>query len=260
MGLEKWGPPIGSFRLEVPQPPRGFEMPINVAQGPAWPPSIDEGNPWRASAETTTRLVDTILNRASQAAPPKLAELFAGLFQKLQAADGKNHDLITATEALRVRIVERLDSQRAERLASVKAEHAAVFTACRDAADRRARLGRDLNQAQSLAQAIQFERLATAKAAVAEAEGRRPPRETYPTSEELAAWWQGVLSAREKLAVQERAYAAQLGVVKDLRDQLAAAEEGLNNLRETEQELAARAEGKGYRNSLGITVEPEPEI
>jgi hypothetical protein len=101
-----------------------------------------------------------------------------------------------------------------------------------------------LNAATSYAQAIAFEPLAAAKTAVANMEGARPARESFPTPEELSAWWQNVEQERSKLAAVQARYNAQLGVAARLQRELAAAQVELDKLTAKEQDLAARAENR----------------
>ena len=52
--LERFHPPIGAFDLSAAFPLRKFEMPVPqlpAGPPPSWPPSIDQENPYRKSAE-----------------------------------------------------------------------------------------------------------------------------------------------------------------------------------------------------------------
>jgi hypothetical protein len=252
-----YGPPIGAPKIEVEAPPIAFPLPaVPATFAPTWPPSVDETNPLRASAEQTSKIVDVMLDRKA-GAPMLLRDAFRVLFEKLdRPSDNANTDLIAELLDFKGRVTARLEGQRADHLAAAKAAHAAVFSQCRQAKDVRDRLQVQVNEAQGVAQGIQLGRLALGKASVADTEGSRPSRETYPTPEELAGWWERVTAERVKLAAAQREYETQMGVVARLQRELAAAEAEFQRLSQQEQDLAAKAENRPSR-MLGVEV-PAP--
>ena len=253
--------PFGCPQIELPAPPIVFPLPAvpsAFAKPPSWPPSTDEGNPYRGAAEQTSKIVDVLLDRKGSGAPMLLRDAFSTLFSKLdRPSDNANLDLIAEVLDLRTRITERLESQRSESLSTAKAEHAAMFARCRVALNERNRLVIELNGATSYAQAIQFEPLAAAQSALANAEGSKPRREDFPTPEELSTWWGSVTDARAKLDAVNARYLTQMNVVTDLTKQLQTAEAEFQRLSRKEQDLAARAENRPHHNELGVE-QPAP--
>jgi hypothetical protein len=258
------GRPIGQPHLEV-QAPVTFPLPSvasSFAKPPVWPPpSVDEAHAaMTESAEVTHRMVATLLDRSNgPTAPVTLQALFAGLFEKLGGLR-ENMDLISELADYRERVVARLTGQRADHLSKAREEHAAAFGRCRTAKDIRDALAMKVNEAASYAQAIAFEPLAAAKTAVANMEGARPARESFPTPEELSAWWQNVEQERSKLAAVQARYNLQTAMVAGLQRELAAAEAEFQRLSKQEEDLTAKAENRPGR-MLGVeTLAPLQEI
>jgi hypothetical protein len=261
-----YGKPIGLPQVEVAPVFPLAAVPSTGGQfskAPTWPPPAldDSHEAMRRSSEVSHAAVSTLLDRGQgPQAPLTLKALFAGIFQKLDAGDNRNIDLVSEVLDLRQRMTERLEGQRNESLSTAKAAHAAVFSQCRAAKDIRDKLATELNAATSYAQAIAFEPLAAAKTAVANMEGARPARESFPTPEELSAWWQNVEQEQSKLAAVEARYSTQLGVAERLQKELAAAQVEFDRLTAKEAELSARAENKPGR-LLGVeTPAPLQEI
>jgi hypothetical protein len=244
------GAPIGAPRLEAPK----VEFPLPsipsqfIKEPPTWPPP--SANPEHAamteSAAISHRAVSALLDRGQgPAAPMLLKDAFSTLFAKLdRPSDNANTDLIAELLDFKGRVTERLESQRGDALATAKAAHAASFAACRVALEERNRLVRELNGATSYAQSIAFEPLAAAKTAVASIEAARPPREDYPSEEELATWWSNVQDERAKLDAVNARYLTQMSVVERLQKELAAAQVEFDRLTAKEAELSARAENR----------------
>jgi hypothetical protein len=255
-----YGKPIGLPQVEVAPVFPLAAVPSTGGQfskAPTWPPPAldDSHEAMRQSSEISHRAVSTLLDRGRDpAAPMLLKDAFSTLFSKLdRPSDNANLDLVAELVDLRQRIVARLEGQRNESLSAAQAAHATIFAACRQAKDARDKLATELNAATSYAQAIAFEPLAAAKTAVANMEGARPARESFPTPEELSAWWQNVEQERSKLAAVQARYNAQLGVVARLQRELAAAQVEFDKLTAKEQELAAKAENRPGR-MLGVEV------
>ena len=251
-----YGRPIGAPQVDTP--PVTFPLPSvasSFAKPPVWPPSSDEGNPYRAGAEQSHKIVDVLLDRSNgPKAPMLLKDAFSTLFAKLdRPSDNANLDLIAELVDLRGRIVARLEEQRDDTLSVAKAAHQTIFSQCRLAKDTRDKLVNELNAATSYAQAIAFEPLSQAKSALAAAEGAKPRREDFPSEQELADWWSHVLEERNKLAAVEARYSTQLGVAERLQKELAAAQVEFDRLTAKEAELSARAENRPVR-LLGVEV------
>ena len=258
------GRPIGQPHLEV-QAPVTFPLPSvasSFAKPPVWPPpSVDEAHAaMTESAEVTHRMVATLLDRSNgPTAPVTLQALFAGLFEKLGGLR-ENMDLISELADYRERVVARLTGQRADHLSKAREEHAAAFGRCRTAKDIRDALAIRVNEAASLAQAVQFGRLSAAESAVENAVGSRPARETFPTETELKSWWDRVQGERATLAAAQKEYEVQTGEVVRLQKELAAAEGEFQRLTQQEQALSAKAENRPSR-MLGVeTLAPLSEI
>ena len=211
--------PMGCPQIELPAPPVSFPLPSVPATFPVWPPPslAAEHAAMAESAANTHKIVSALLDRQGPQAEVNLATAFAIIFKKIdRPSDKANLDLVAEVLDLRTRITERLESQRGDALATAKAAHAASFAACRVALEERNRLVRELNGATSYAQSIAFEPLANAKSAVASIEAARPPREDYPSEEELATWWSNVQDERAKLDAVNARYLTQMSVVARL--------------------------------------------
>jgi exonuclease VII small subunit len=210
----------------------------------------------RRSSEVSHAAVSTLLDRGQgPAAPILLRDAFKAIFEKLGGL-AENMDLISELADYRERVVARLTGQRADHLATARDAHAASFAACRVALNERNRLVIELNGATSYAQAIQFEPLAAAQSALANVEGAKPPRELFPTPEELQSWWQNVERERAKLAAVQGRYNTQMAVAARLQRELTAAQAELDKLQGQEQALSARAENRASHNQFGIETPP----
>jgi hypothetical protein len=243
-------PLIGPFnRIQLPVPS------VPMGPPPAWPP-VREGALPPGAEEASHRMVDALLGRPGA---PRLADGFNIVFQKLGTPDNANIDLIGELETLRQRIVERLNDQRAAHLAGAKTKHEVMYAECRLALQKRDGLRDQLNVKTSYANAVSF-RVGEARAAVSGIEAERPPREAFPSEQEVATWWGRVQQERSKLAGVQKEYDAVIAEAAELTKRLAAAQAELDQLVAEEERLSAAARGEAYTNALGVRCPPVEEL
>jgi signal transduction histidine kinase len=232
--------------MGYPDPP--FIPP--AAAGPDWPPDGLAG-----SGENAHRLVSELTGGAPK--PVSVDDAFGVVFSKL-AKDPVNADLIGQLEGLRLAIVERLETQRAARLADLQVQHTETYSACRAALDKRDALQNKLN-AQATHLNAAGERLSRARSSWMAARQRRP--QNYPTWDEIEAWKGEVAQAQARVDSEEKAYNELMAQQADLARQLAEAAKELERVTAEEAALKARLEGKPYSGTgdFGLIRQPESD-
>jgi hypothetical protein len=251
--------PMGCPQIELPAPPVSFPLPSVPATFPVWPPPplAAEHAAMAESAAISHKIVSALLDRQGPQAEVNLATAFAIIFKKIdRPSDKANMDLVAEVLDLRTRVTERLESQRGDALATAQAAHAAVFSQCRVAKDTRDKLLIELNSTTAIAQGVQG-RLMLAKAAAADLEASRPPRENYPSEAELKGWWDRLTAERAKASDVQREFNLAQGEVNRIGKELQAAEAEFRKLTGEEQRLAEKAENRSHYNELGIAM-PAP--
>jgi len=206
-----------------------------------------------APGENAHRAVDAMLGKATATTAGEKLEAVAAL---LMADVEANQDLIFEFGDLRKRIAERLEAQRKARFDVLRSEHGEVYRQCRQKLDEVNDLNKQLAWLNSVTQGA-AERRGKFHAAFKSAESRRPPRETYPNEQELAAWQKEAGQARQRWEAEEAQYQATVGDARRMAERAGKAAKELEELQQREENLRAELEGRPYSDAYGFVRYPE---
>jgi len=195
-----------------------------------------------------------LLSRSTPNPPPAAVPTLEAAFDFILGglwADQRNHDLAEELDALRQRIVERLEAGAVARREALQAQAEALRTSCREKLDLAKALVIQYNKLRSGMNEIQA-RVSEARVQLQAAQGSRPAPAEYPTESELATWRELVKQAREALAPWEEQQRALAGEMQGIAGQQATAGEELAKLAEEERLVRMELEGIPLPGPFGL--------